>query len=195
MYHQFNIQQFYVLPTQCIYVFCVDLRTNSDYFDVRNFTFFQACRYTKDEPACLGQLTLLSLPLATNWVFLINDTFCYVFSTPTHTHTHTPPHTHTNTHTHHLSATCFDTNYATFREKFFLFSKLLWATECSIVSYRMFYCELQNVLLWATECSIVSYRMFYCELQNVPERSFLELHWMATCNMRTVFTVRCDLNL
>jgi hypothetical protein len=24
-YHQFNIQQFYVLPTQCIYVFCVDL--------------------------------------------------------------------------------------------------------------------------------------------------------------------------
>ena len=32
MYHQFNSQQFYVLPTQCIYVFCVDLRTNSDYF-------------------------------------------------------------------------------------------------------------------------------------------------------------------
>jgi len=27
MYHQFNIQQFYVLPTQRIYVFCVDLRT------------------------------------------------------------------------------------------------------------------------------------------------------------------------
>ena len=25
---------FYVLPTQCIYVFCVDLRTNSDYFTV-----------------------------------------------------------------------------------------------------------------------------------------------------------------
>jgi hypothetical protein len=31
MYRQFNIQQFYVPPTQCIYVFCVDLRTNSDY--------------------------------------------------------------------------------------------------------------------------------------------------------------------
>jgi hypothetical protein len=29
---QFNIRQFYVLPTQSIYVFCVDLRTNSDYF-------------------------------------------------------------------------------------------------------------------------------------------------------------------
>ena len=32
MYRQFNFQQFYVLPTQCICVFCVDLRTNSDYF-------------------------------------------------------------------------------------------------------------------------------------------------------------------
>jgi len=32
MYRQFNIQQFYVLPTQCIYVFCMDFRTNSDYF-------------------------------------------------------------------------------------------------------------------------------------------------------------------
>jgi len=26
MYHQFNIEQFYVLPTQYIYVLCVDLR-------------------------------------------------------------------------------------------------------------------------------------------------------------------------
>jgi hypothetical protein len=36
LYHQFNIQQFYVLPTQCVYVFCVDLRTNSDYFTVQH---------------------------------------------------------------------------------------------------------------------------------------------------------------
>jgi hypothetical protein len=28
MYRQFNIQQFYVLPTQCIYVFCVDFKTH-----------------------------------------------------------------------------------------------------------------------------------------------------------------------
>jgi len=28
MYHQFNIQQSYVLPTQCICVFYVDLKTN-----------------------------------------------------------------------------------------------------------------------------------------------------------------------
>ena len=34
IYRQFHIQQFYVLPTQCIYVFCVDLRTNSDYFPI-----------------------------------------------------------------------------------------------------------------------------------------------------------------
>jgi len=27
---------FYVLPTQCIYVFCVGLRTNSDYFNVQH---------------------------------------------------------------------------------------------------------------------------------------------------------------
>jgi hypothetical protein len=32
MYRQFNIQQFYVLSAQCIYVFCVDLRTNNNYF-------------------------------------------------------------------------------------------------------------------------------------------------------------------
>ena len=30
MYHHINIQQFYVLPTQCIYVFYVDLRTNNN---------------------------------------------------------------------------------------------------------------------------------------------------------------------
>jgi hypothetical protein len=32
----FKSKQFYVLPTQCIYVFCVDLRTNSDYFTVQH---------------------------------------------------------------------------------------------------------------------------------------------------------------
>ena len=36
MYRQFNIQQFHVLPTQCIYVFCVDLRTNSHYFPIQH---------------------------------------------------------------------------------------------------------------------------------------------------------------
>jgi hypothetical protein len=36
IYRQFNIQQFYVLPTQCICVFCVDLRTNSNYFAIQH---------------------------------------------------------------------------------------------------------------------------------------------------------------
>jgi hypothetical protein len=35
-YRQFNIRQFYVLTIQCVYVFCVDLRTNSDYFPIQH---------------------------------------------------------------------------------------------------------------------------------------------------------------
>jgi len=34
MYRQFKIRKFYVLASQCIYVFCVDLTTNSDYFHI-----------------------------------------------------------------------------------------------------------------------------------------------------------------
>jgi len=36
MYHKFKIEQFYVLPTEYIYVFCVDLRINSDYFPIQH---------------------------------------------------------------------------------------------------------------------------------------------------------------
>ena len=36
MYHQFNIQQFYALPKQCISVFCMGLRTNADYFPIEH---------------------------------------------------------------------------------------------------------------------------------------------------------------
>jgi hypothetical protein len=36
MYRQFNIHKFYVLSSQCIYVVCVDLRTNSDYFPIQH---------------------------------------------------------------------------------------------------------------------------------------------------------------
>jgi hypothetical protein len=35
-YHQFNIHQFYVLSTQFIYLFCADLKTNSDYFPIQH---------------------------------------------------------------------------------------------------------------------------------------------------------------
>jgi len=31
-----NIQKFYVLPTQCIYVFCMALRTNRDHFPIQH---------------------------------------------------------------------------------------------------------------------------------------------------------------
>jgi hypothetical protein len=36
MYHQFNIHKLYVLPTQCICVFGVDMRTNSDSFPIQH---------------------------------------------------------------------------------------------------------------------------------------------------------------
>ena len=36
MYRQFNIQKSYVVPTQCIYVFCMDNRTNSDYLTIQH---------------------------------------------------------------------------------------------------------------------------------------------------------------
>jgi len=31
-----DIKKFFVLPTQCIYVYCVDLKTNSDYFPIQH---------------------------------------------------------------------------------------------------------------------------------------------------------------
>jgi len=31
-----STDKFYVLPTQCIYVFCVDLITNSHYFPIQH---------------------------------------------------------------------------------------------------------------------------------------------------------------
>ena len=36
IYYQFNLQKTEVLPTQCIYVFCAYLRTNSDYFSMQH---------------------------------------------------------------------------------------------------------------------------------------------------------------
>ena len=33
---RFTIQQFYVLPARYIYVLCVDMRTNSDYFTIQH---------------------------------------------------------------------------------------------------------------------------------------------------------------
>ena len=57
MYQQFNIQQLYVLPTQCIYVICIYLTKNSDlcYLQHKLVGF-----YNRDEKCLLR---------GTNWVF------------------------------------------------------------------------------------------------------------------------------
>ena len=64
MYRQFNIKQFYVLPTQCTYVFCVDLRTNSNYFPIQRWlTGFYNRDLTLQSPVvtiCTTSLTLNS---------------------------------------------------------------------------------------------------------------------------------------
>jgi hypothetical protein len=48
---------FHALPTQCIYVFCVDLRTNSDYFTVQHWLI----GFYNREGVCLLRFT--------DWVF------------------------------------------------------------------------------------------------------------------------------
>ena len=54
---QFNIQQLYVLPTRCIYVFCIYLRINSDVCHLQQkLTGF----YNRDEKCLLR---------GTNWTF------------------------------------------------------------------------------------------------------------------------------
>ena len=45
MYCQFNIHKLHVLPTQCIYVFCVDLRINSDH----RFRLIFVCTFGVDK--------------------------------------------------------------------------------------------------------------------------------------------------
>jgi len=78
MYRQYKILKFYVLPTQCIYVFCVDLRTNSDYFPIeyhltdiynKNLNF-----YTSVVTICTTSLTLSYSTICQLSVFL-----CFVW--------------------------------------------------------------------------------------------------------------------
>ena len=56
MHQQFNIQQFYILPS-CIYVFCIYLRTNSDLYHLHHKLIGF---YNRDEKCLLR---------GTNWVF------------------------------------------------------------------------------------------------------------------------------
>jgi hypothetical protein len=57
MYHQFNSQQFYDLPTHCIYVFCMDLRTNNDWLPIHHWL---TGLYNRDGTCLLR---------GTNWAF------------------------------------------------------------------------------------------------------------------------------
>ena len=57
MYHQFDIQQFYVLPTQCVYVLSIYLRTNSDLCHLQHKLIGF---YNRDEKCLLR---------GTHWVF------------------------------------------------------------------------------------------------------------------------------
>jgi len=91
MYHQFNIQQFHVLPTRCIYVFCVDLRTNSHYFPIQHYlTGFYHRNLTLYSPV----VTICTTSLTFN-----NSTICphsciYVFCVDLRTNSHYFPIQH-----------------------------------------------------------------------------------------------------
>ena len=63
MYHQFNTQKFHVLPTQCIYMFCMDLRTNSNYFPIQHW--LTGC-YNRDLTLCSPVVTICTTRLTFN---------------------------------------------------------------------------------------------------------------------------------
>jgi hypothetical protein len=65
VYRQYNVHQFYVLPTQCIYVFYVDLRTNSDYFPIHQLTGF----YNRD---------VVCLLRGTDWMCMSNSGYSLI---------------------------------------------------------------------------------------------------------------------
>ena len=73
----FNIPQFYVLPTQCIYVFCVGLRTKRDYFPIHH----KLAGFYNREGKCLLR--------GTGWVYNIQVRIPQVLNT--HPHIHVPP--------------------------------------------------------------------------------------------------------
>jgi hypothetical protein len=60
---RFSIQKFHVPPTQCIYVFCVDLRTNSDYFPIQH----QLTGFYGRDGECLLR--------GTDWIFVYNSLY------------------------------------------------------------------------------------------------------------------------
>jgi hypothetical protein len=67
MHQHFNIQQLYVLPTHCIYVFCIYLRTNSDLCHLQH----KLIGFYNREEKCLLR--------GTNWVFNYNQAIIYLY--------------------------------------------------------------------------------------------------------------------
>jgi hypothetical protein len=51
---RFNVKELYVLPIQCIYVFCVDLSTNGDLFFITETVRV----YCTVQPECLNESTV-----------------------------------------------------------------------------------------------------------------------------------------
>jgi hypothetical protein len=81
MYRQFNIQQYHVLPTQCIYVFCVYLRTNSDISLYSINRLHNACRraFSLTYFFSLIQLVRLYAFDIIARIFFHNQHYTYVF--------------------------------------------------------------------------------------------------------------------
>jgi hypothetical protein len=82
MYRHFNNQQFYVVPTQCIYVFCVDLRTNSHYFPIQHKL---TGLYNRDG-VCLPRGTDWSCKCNSGWFSSLNVPFQFRKSRPITVH-------------------------------------------------------------------------------------------------------------
>ena len=71
-----NTQQFYVLSTQCIYVFCVDLRTNCDYFPIQHeLTGF----YNRDLTHYSPVVTKCTTRIKTQQFFVLSTQCIYVY--------------------------------------------------------------------------------------------------------------------
>ena len=102
MYHQFNIQQFYVLSTHCIYVFCVDLRTNKLF----SYTTLTDWFYNRDLTLYSPVVTICTASLTFN-----NSTFCphsvsYVFCVDLGTNSDYFPIQHKPTGFHNREGVC-----------------------------------------------------------------------------------------
>jgi len=78
IYHQFNIHHFYVLHKHWIYVFCVDLRTNSDYLLIQHhITDFYNRGFILYSPVvtiCTVSLTFINSKFCPQTLFL-----CFVW--------------------------------------------------------------------------------------------------------------------